>query len=1083
MIMTGSLFKSEAEFEKALINTLKNKGWKGDVFYRPTEKDLIENWNKIIFENNRDVLHGVPLSDSEMDQILKQVDSSPLPLDKNLFINGSSMSILRDNPEAPQLSEYVSLVIFDHNQIAGGRSRYQIAEQPIFEGDVSKKERGDIMLLINGMPVIHIELKANSIDIHDAKNQIQRYLRHGIFSKGIFSLVQFFVAMNPNEMSYFAHPGSKPINPKFVFHWADEKNNIVSDWRKIAEDFLSIPMAHKMVGFFTVADRGDNILKVMRSYQYYAADGISHRYYEEEKKNEVYVDNYRKGGFVWHTTGSGKTMTSFKAAQLIASSGKVDKVVFLVDRIELGTQSHTAYNNMSLVDDSVDTVDSTAELIAKLKDKGTGSNGLIVTSIQKMSRIKEGGTISLPDLEKLQKKEIVFIIDECHRSVFGDMLQDIRNNFPKATYFGFTGTPITETNKKVGATTSDIFGDTIHIYTLAEAIRDKNVLGFQIDRVSTFQEQELRQQVAMRAADAKDEKDLIEDKKKKDVFDEVMALPMGESVNGEGKIIKGIESFIPDAQYKQEKHRNIVVKNILDDFPKLTHPFGTEKQFHAIFATSSIEDAIAYWDLFQKEIDKRRQGNPNYEALKITALFDPSIDNSDGDQDINHSKLDKTQWVDKIHAKYNEDFGLSLQRDSDFKRDIAERLSHKENYRGIDKDRSKQLDILIVVDQMLTGFDSQWVNALFLDKMLQYEGLIQAFSRTNRLLDDDKDFGRIRYYRKPFTMDNRVAEAVKLYTNGHSAGIFADKLEKNLFDLNEILKKIVNIFAAAGIEDFSKVPPAEEDKNKFIKEMSQLMSVIRLATVQGYRLEKQDYTFKDDGEARGVHIGLTKTLYEVLLLRLKEALAGTISDPITRPEESPLESIDGQLNINSLKIDLDYIESRFKVFLKAVQDKDPEDHQESLLNEIHGHYCLLSREQQAAADYLLAKIKSGEIVVQGNETLENLLEKYLKDQKEEQIDQFVEITGVDKKQLVDFINSSVTDGNLNAYGRFDSLKKTIDKEKVMKFMRECAVGVSVSPVIAQIRFSRLLEDFIRKGPVSIELVRLWARKLMERKQQ
>ena len=332
-------------------------------------------------------------------------------------------------------------------------------------------------------------------------------------------------------------------------------------------------------------------------------------------------------------------------------------------------------------------------------------------------------------------------------------------------------------------------------------------------------------------------------------------------------------------------------------------------------------------------------------------------------------------------------------------------------------------------------------------------------------------------------MDNRVAEAVKLYTNGHSAGIFADKLEKNLFDLNEILKKIVNIFAAAGIEDFSKVPPAEEDKNKFIKEMSQLMSVIRLATVQGYRLEKQDYTFKDDGEARGVHIGLTKTLYEVLLLRLKEALAGTISDPITRPEESPLESIDGQLNINSLKIDLDYIESRFKVFLKAVQDKDPEDHQESLLNEIHGYYCLLSREQQAAADYLLAKIKSGEIVVQGNETLENLLEKYLKDQKEEQIDQFVEITGVDKKQLVDFINSSVTDGNLNAYGRFDSLKKTIDKEKVMKFMRECAVGVSVSPVIAQIRFSRLLEDFIRKGPVSIELVRLWARKLMERKQQ
>ena len=331
-------FEKETDFEKAVIAALQSYGWEKNVIYEPTEKDLIQNWANILFENNRDIdrLNDYPLIPEEMDELLEQIQQLRTPLALNGFINGKSVSLIRKNPaDTLHYGKEVSLKIYDRMEIAAGQSRYQIVEQPLFprHEKVLQDRRGDLMLLINGMPVFHIELKRSGVPVQEAVNQIEKYAHEGVFT-GLFALVQVFVAMNPEESLYFANPGPDgKFNSDFYFHWADLNNDPINNWKQVVERLLSIPMAHQLIGFYTVADDSDGVLKVMRSYQYYAANKISDRV----AKND-WAEGNQLGGYVWHTTGSGKTMTSFKSAQLIANSKDADKVVFLMDRIELGTQ-------------------------------------------------------------------------------------------------------------------------------------------------------------------------------------------------------------------------------------------------------------------------------------------------------------------------------------------------------------------------------------------------------------------------------------------------------------------------------------------------------------------------------------------------------------------------------------------------------------------------------------------------------------------------------------------------------------------------------------------------------------------------
>lgn len=612
------VFEQEAAFETALINLLTEKyGWEPEVLYYKTEEDLIHNWKQILFENNREVdrLNDIPLTDGEMQQILDQITRLRTPLKLNGFINGKTVAIKRDNPaDELHFGKEVSLKIYDRQEIAAGQSRYQIAQQPVFKArsSVLPNRRGDFMLLINGMPLIHCELKRSGVDVSQAYNQIEKYSHEGVFS-GLFSLVQIFIAMQPDEAVYFANPGPDgKFNKDFYFHWADANNEPLNNWKDVAQYLLSIPMAHQLIGFYTVADDTDGVLKVMRSYQYYAASRITSRVAMRR-----WADKDQHGGYIWHTTGSGKTLTSFKSAQLIAASRDADKVVFLMDRVELGTQSLMDYRGFADDAESVQATENTDILVAKLKSDDP-ANTLIVTSIQKMSRVEEDSGFNAHDIEIIRDKRVVFIIDEAHRDVFGEMLRTIKETFPNAMFFGFTGTPIHDENQKKMSTTSDVFGNELHRYSIADGIRDKNVLGFDPYMIPTYKDRDLRKAVALEKAKATTETEALADPKKKKVYLHYMdhtKVPMAGSLQSDGSYLKGIEDYLPVTQYDRDEHRSAVVDDILDNWVTLSH----DSKFHAIFATNSIPEAILYYKLF------KAKGN-----LKVTALFDPTIDNNGG---------------------------------------------------------------------------------------------------------------------------------------------------------------------------------------------------------------------------------------------------------------------------------------------------------------------------------------------------------------------------------------------------------------------------------------------------------------------
>ena len=713
-------FNKEAPFEVALVEALRRKGWgQQPVLMYPTEADLIENWRQILskINNGIDCVKGCPLTDGEMQQVLQQVRDlrSPIRLNSE-FINGKSISIVRDNPDDTlHFGKTVNPIVYDKQKIGSNDTVYQIARQPKFttNSQILGEHRGDFTLLINGMPLIHVELKRSGVPVRNACNQIERYMRTGVFD-GIFSLVQIFVAMNPEETLYFANPGPDgKFNSDFFFHWADFNNELINDWPDIAETLLSIPMAHQLIGYYTVPDKGDGILKVMRSYQYYAARSI----FQKVQQHNWKVSD-QLGGHIWHTTGSGKTLTSFKSAQLIAQSNDdAEKVVFLVDRIELGDQSYKEYSGFA-EEDTVQDTSNTNKLITKLKSSDS-KDKLIVTSIQKMSRVNEENMQQRKnELEQIRAKKIVFIVDEAHRSVFGEMYPTIRETFPMALFFGFTGTPIMPEHEKNMNTTDSLFGDELHRYVMPDGIRDGNVLGFNPVMCPTYDDIDLRQAVALEKAKAHTEEEALADDAKKAMYLKYMDdVPMAGEMQANGELSKGIEYYLPPAQYDRPEHRERVVDNIIKRFTLLSR----NRKYHAILATSRIEEAVEYFKLLRAKAPQ----------LNITSLFDPSVDESG-------NGFDKEAALELIIGEYNTTFGKKYEvaTYATMKKDMSNRLAHKEAYKHLEP--GQQIDILIVVNQMLTGFDSKWVNTLYLDKYYKPEqahDLIQAISRTNRPQD------------------------------------------------------------------------------------------------------------------------------------------------------------------------------------------------------------------------------------------------------------------------------------------------------------------------------------------------------------
>ncbi len=1042
------IFNTEPDFEMALIKILSEKGWEKDVLKNYSEDDLLQNWADILFENNRDIdrLNDYPLTDSEMQQILEQIKALRTPLKLNGFINGRSVSIVRDNPDDKlHFGKEVSLKIYDRREIAAGQSRYQIVQQPKFptKSKLLNDRRGDLMLLINGMPVIHIELKKSGIPVSQAYNQIEKYSHEGIFS-GLFSLVQIFVAMSPEEAVYFANPGPDgKFNPDYYFHWADFNNEPINDWNEVASKLLSIPMAHQLIGFYTVADDSDGVLKVMRSYQYFAASAIS-----DKVAKAKWEGNNQLGGYIWHTTGSGKTMTSFKSAQLIASSKDADKVIFLMDRIELGTQSLKEYRSFADENESVQATENTSVLITKLKSSNPADT-LIVTSIQKMSNIKdEAGGLNARDIELISSKRLVFIVDEAHRSTFGDMLITIKTTFPKAMFFGFTGTPIQNENQKKKNTTTTVFGDELHRYSIADGIRDKNVLGFDPCKVLTFKDKDVRKVVALEKAKAQTEEEAISDPVKSKVYYKYMdasQVSMAGHLDKKGNYIKGIEDYIPNVQYTTDEHTTLVVQDILDNWVRLSH----NSKFHAIFATSSIPEAINYYRLFKKMKPE----------LKVTALFDPSIDNNGGVQY-------KEEGLVKIISDYNEKYGqdFTIPKFPKMKKDISARLAHKKPYERIANDPEKQIDLLIVVDQMLTGFDSKWINTLYMDKVLQYENIIQAFSRTNRLFGPDKPFGTIRYYRKPHTMERNVNDAVKLYSGDRPLGLFVQHLAENLKQLNELFENISELFSNAGIKNFEKLPDDIAVCRKFAKDFKEFNGYLEAAEIQGFRWDTSSYTDEDTDEV--VDVAFDENIYLVLVLRYKELSSrGTEMGS----DDVPYDLVGYITEIDTGRIDSDYMNSRFDKYIKLLSiEGTTKEALEQAETELHKTFAMLSQEEQKYANIFLHDIQRGDVKVAEGKTLRDYINEYLSKAKNDQIHRVSVALDVDEDMLRNMMSLNLNESNLNEFGRFAELSNTVDKAKAKEYF-EKVENTRIMPFKVKMKADNLLRNFILNGGYEIQM--------------
>lgn len=673
-----------------------------------TEADLWANFRYILEQNNKDRLDGEPLSDQEFEQVKNQLQFSSFYKAGEWLVgeNGKvQVHVQRD-------TKRLHLVVMNHEHIAGGSSVYEIINQySALNTDENsnmpaRDRRFDVTLLINGLPMIHIELKNKQHSYMDGFRQIKKYIGEGKFT-GIFSAVQMFVISNGVNTKYFSAASDTELNEKFVSGWLDQENNPVSDYIDFAKSVLSIPQAHEMIARYTVLDKDAKRLILLRPYQIHAIEAV-----REASKNG-------KSGFIWHTTGSGKTLTSYKTTRnLLMDIPSIDKAIFLIDRKDLDTQTtmaFQAYANNDLID--VDETDNVNDLKKKLK---SADRQVIVTTIQKLQilitkRLKEG----TPEYIKMKNLRIAFVVDECHRAVTPGTKRTIERFFGRSLWYGFTGTPRFAENPypqkgDLPRTTEELYGERLHKYTIQNAIHDGAVLGFQVEHNGPKQ--------------MMDETDV--------------------------------------SAYENETHMLKVLDHILNKcYYKLGFQNGRGQTYEALLTTSSIQMAQRYYDLLNRvkkgetslQIDeKMKQVLPDFPKFAITYSVTENEEGSHVNQQKMQGSLDD----------YNEMFGTKydLAQIQGYNANLNKRLARKDSkYQS----RKEQLDLVIVVDRLLTGFDAPCMSTMFIDRQpMGPHDLIQAFSRTNRIYDKNKTYGQIVTFQAPKLFKERVDHAVKLYSAG-----------------------------------------------------------------------------------------------------------------------------------------------------------------------------------------------------------------------------------------------------------------------------------------------------------------------------
>ena len=654
---------------------------------------------------------------------------------------------------------------------------------------------------------------------------------------------------------------------------------------------------------------------------------------------------------------------------------------------------------------------------------------------------------------------------EIRKNLIENMLSIIKETFPNAIFFGFTGTPVFEENAKKNNAQTDVFGNELHRYSIADGIRDKNVLGFDPYKVLTFRDKDVRKVVALEKAKAATEEEAISDPKKAKIFYEYMdssTVKMAGFLGDDGKWVKGIEDYLPKTQYLSSEHQSKVVEDIQENWLTLSH----NGKFHAIFATSSIPEAIDYYRLLKAAMPK----------LRISCLFDPNISNEDGDYKEYRGQpiaFYKEQGLIEILTDYNTMFGqdFSIATHARFKKDLSLRLAHKEQYKRVEREPEKQLDLLIVVDQMLTGFDSKWVNTLYMDKILEYENIIQAFSRTNRLFGPDKPFGIIRYYRKPHTMEQNVSKAVKLYSGDRPIGLFVEKLSYNLGKLNAVFDDIAYLFKNAGIPDFEKLPADGTVRAKFASLFRDFNGYLEAAKIQGFRWDKHTYSFKDEESGNSIEITMEfdENAFLILAQRYKELSAASPDDPGSQDIDIPYDLVGYLTEIDTGVIDADYMNSRFDKYLKLIrQEGSSEESIEQAKAELHKTFAALTQEEQKYANIFLHDIERGDVIAEDGKTLRDYITEYQFRAKDDQIHRFATIFGLDEDKLRNMMGLNLNEATINEFGRFDELKKSVDKTKAKAFF-EAYEQTKLIPPKVNMKTDQLLRQFILTGGFEVDM--------------
>jgi len=890
----------ESVIEKRLIDQLccDESQWtyRKDI---KNEEQLWQNFKYILEQNNKAKLNDIPLSDSEFAKIKNDLSHQSF-YDAAKWLVGENGKVY---VHVQRGSETLHLVVMNNEHIAGGTSVYEVINQ--YQAFKSEEENGrdrrfDVTLLINGIPLIHIELKNKEHSYMDGYRQIKKYIAEGKFH-GIFSNIQMFVVSNVVDTKYFSSARDTELNRKFITGWLDKDNLPVCDYIDFAKEVLKIPEAHEMVAKYTVLDNDKKKVLILRPYQIHAIEAMR----EASKQG--------KSGYIWHTTGSGKTMTSYKATRnLLMDIPSIDKTVFLIDRKDLDTQTKLAFQSYA-ENDTID-VDDTDFVDTLIKRMSDDSRQMIVTTRQKMQlmiskRLQEGTKL----YDKIKGLRVAFVVDECHRAVTPQTKRDFDQFFSRALWYGFTGTPIFEENKyeqkgDLAQTTDQLYGNNgkpLHSYTIKEAIHDEAVLGFMVENLGP----------------------------------------------------KGISEEEEPVYYNTETHMRGVLNVILNQsYTKFGMQNGRGRTYEAILTTGSIAMAQRYYDLLKKvvngedelKIDETiKQALPDFPKFAITY----SITENEEASHVNQEKMKES--LDDYNKMFGTHFGVDAI--NAYNSNLNDRLARKEKKYF---DRNQQLDIVIVVDRLLTGFDAPCLSTLFMDRQpMTPQGIIQAFSRTNRLFDEGKQYGQVVTFQSHDRFKKAINEALLLYSRGGTGEPIAEDYEDVLSSFKIYLKSLRGLVPTP--DDVASL--SKQQKKSFIHLFRHLDH--EFAHLKAFSTYKEEILEE---------LGFSNEEYEDYAARyhnvMEEIKPGP--DPNPDPDNEPVLDDYELIAYNKLRIDFEYIVELLQGVVESL-DQSSEDYDAAIFE------AKIKMLREIINDFTVENPKLGELLSQILDEIEAEPEKYI----------------------------------------------------------------------------------------------------------